>query len=226
MGGIELWANWPGAPPPAGELLQLKIVGQQQGVWQMEVLTALDQPAIFLPQLLGELGLDLSYGNLQLLRRYLQGKVSGELRNSPEQAGLCPLDEPAWQRMLGFVPNLTPIFLALKPLPCGLLVTDGNSAQGQTADSPRAFCWVLAADLLRLGPVRVVGTGAWPKFDLQLLAGQDCLARLQKTETELRQLLLAVGMELGQLAYRETSSPILLLPTEQDLFVDGIDLKL
>lgn len=226
IGESEIWANWPGAPPGVGEMLELRVVGQQQGVWQMEVLRATEQPPIFLPQLLADLGLDLSFGNLQLLRGYLQGKVSGDLGNTTDQAAICPLDEPAWQQLFGFVPNLTPLLLAFQPFPCGLLVGERASGSDQSTAEPRPLCFVLAADLQRLGPVRVIGVGIWPKFDLAVQAGEDCLTWLQKTEKELRQVLASVGMEPGELEYQRAASPILQLPTEGDFFVKGLDLKL
>ncbi len=226
VGGLELWASWPGTLPSTGELLELKVIGQQQGVWQMEVLTTANQPTLFLPQLLADLGLDFSFGNLQQLRRHLQGKVGGTLGNATEQTGICPLDQPAWQQIFGFIPSLTPLLLSTEPFPCGLLVGEREPESEQASAGGRPFCFVLAADFRRLGPVRVVGIGTWPRFDLQMLAGEDCLGWLQKTEREFRQVLGSVGLEAGELTYRAAADPILLLPTAEDLFVRGIDLKL
>lgn len=226
VGGLELWANWPGTLPSTGELLELKVIGQQQGVWQMEVLTTTNQPTLFLPQLLADLGLDLSFGNLQQLKRYLQGKVSGALDNAATQAGICPLDEPSWQQIFGFIPNLTPLFLSMEPFPCGLLVGEREPESEPMEAGQRPFCFVLAADFRQLGPVRVVGIGSWPRFDLQILASEDCLGWLQKTEREFRQVLGLVGLEAGELNYRAAADPILQLPAAEDLFVRGIDLKL
>ena len=225
IGNTELLAEWPGQLPQPQGLVQLQIIGREQGVWQMTVLTISEPPVISLPKLLEQLGLGWSQRNLERLQRYLRGASSEELGRGADEAGMFPLNESAWQKLIGFVPNLVPAFLAQRPLPCGLFI--GEQEQAANSETATAVsCWLLAVDLPVLGPISAVGIGVWPKQHLKLLAKQESLPILQKTEHDLRKILVAVGMELQTLTYHVSETPLIWLPTERDLYVAGIDLRL
>lgn len=225
IGNWELWAEWPGPAPKTSQVVQLQIVGREQNVWQMALLGDAEQPVISLPKLLEQLGMGLTPANLQRLHRYLKGETSPELADGPGGAAMFPLDESAWQRLFGFIPNLVPAFLTAQPMPCGLFIEDQQQS-AQPSAVQAAGCWLLAVDLPLLGPIGVVGTGAWPEQNLKLLARQETIPILRNSEQELRRLLQATGMQVKELTVAAVESPLLVLPTHSDLYVAGIDLKL
>lgn len=228
IGQLELLAEWPGQTPRPAETVRLQIIGRQDNVWQMAVLNEeATAPAVSLPQLLQQLGVPLNRANLEQLHRYLQGEGGTDWVAQPAETGgtLFPVNGEAWQQLLGYVPELAPLFLAMQPMPCGLFVAERQA--DQTASGPaRSACWLLAVDLPTLGPVRVVGTGSWPEQELMVVAGAQTLPMLQRSEPELRRLLAGLGMQLQQLSFTVAETPLVQLPAVADLYVAGVDLKL